>query len=321
MQVDVHEYNRILPLKQAVENKLLALPGVTGVDVGLKEVGDQATTVYAILVFVERKGMFRPEHRIPDQISGVPTDVIQATFVHQATPVTTVTAPAIDTKRYDPVQGGSCIMPARINNAYGSLGMIVLDATTRQQLWLSAYHVLCVDNTWNNPGVDTRVVQPAVAVGGNPATDTIGNVTRGKYGQIVVDWGYDLYVDCAVCTVTGRAASSNIVLLGTPKGAANATLNDLVQKYGATTELTWGSVVSTNFTIVVKGTTFYYQYRIGPAFSGGPAFSDGGDSGAVTVNSSQQAIGIVIAGDAVKKISAVNPMGQIIDALSITVPG
>jgi hypothetical protein len=321
MLIDVNQYYRILPIKQAVEQKLIALPGVTGVDVGLKRVGGEDTSVHAILVFVAHKGVFEPQHRIPERIEGVPTDVIEAVFTHDAAHEPVLTAPAVDAKRYDPCQGGAMISPARFNNMYGSLGMIVRDASTNQQLWLSCYHVLCVDANWNAQGVDKRIVQPSVSRGGNPATDTIGSIVNGKYGQIVVDWGYDLYVDCAVCDTGGRAASSNIVMLGTPKGPANAQINDLVTKYGATSELTYGSVNSTNLTVSIGGYWFYYQYRIVPAFAGGQTFAVAGDSGSVALDSSQRAIGLCMSANEAAKTTTVNPIGQIIDALNIVVPG
>ncbi len=320
MPIDINQYYRILPIKQAVEQKLIALPGVTGVDVGLKRVGGENTSVHAIIVFVAKKGVFEPQHRIPESIEGVPTDVIQAVFTDRVGRLPAPAAPAVDAKRYDPVQGGAMISPARFNNMYGSLGMIVRDVKTNEQLWLSCYHVMCVDATWNNPGVDKRIVQPAVGMGGNPATDTIGTLINGYYGQIVVNWGYDLYVDCAVCDIKGRAASSNIVMLGTPKGPAAATINDLVQKYGSSSELTWGNVVSTNFTFVTDGVWFYYQYRVDPPFPGSPVFFVGGDSGAPVIDSSGRAIGICKASDEATKIAGVNPIAQIQDALGVVVP-
>src|SRR5581483_1160793 len=213
MLIDVNQYYRILPIKQSIEPKLIALPGVTGVDVGLKRVGGEETPEHAILVFVAKKGVFEPQHQIPPRIEGIPTDVIEATFTHGVDVVPSPTTMAIDNKRYYPVQGGACAYPARYGG-YGSLGMIVRAAKTNERLWLSCYHVLCGTSTWNDPGVDRRVVQPSVTEGGDPALDTIGEVVNGAYGQIVVNWGYDLYVDCAVCSTTGRLASSDIVLLG-----------------------------------------------------------------------------------------------------------
>jgi hypothetical protein len=312
VQLDIHEVSRLLPLKAAVEQKLIALPGVTGVDIGFKETGGEKTPVYAIIVFVERKGVYDAEDEIPHLIQGVPTDVIEAKF-ELLTRAAAPEAVEIDSKRYDPVQGGASISPARFPNMYGSLGMIVRDASSLAQYWLSAYHVMCVDAGW--PSADTRIVQPAVVLGGNPATDTIGNIVRGTYGQVVVPWGYDLYVDAAVCSVSGRTPSTSIIRSGTPKGARNATINDLVHKYGATTEYRMGVIVSTNFTVSVNGTWFYYQYRTEPPFPGQPPLAEGGDSGAAVIDSDGYAIGLVMSGSG--KYNELNPIGQIFEALKV----
>jgi hypothetical protein len=313
---DPHEVDRILPIKREVERKLVTVPGVSGVDVGLKEVGGEQTPTHAILVFVRSKGEYAPEDEIPRTIEGVPTDVIEASFEELApTSVSATDAGTVDTVRYDPAQGGSCISPARLNDTYGTLGMLVKDAQTSAQLWLSAYHVMCVDSSW--PNVDKGIVQPALWAGGNPATDTIGTILRGTYGQVVVPWGYDLYVDAAVCDISGRAVSTSIVSQGTPKGARNASMGDLVAKYGATTHLTRGQIVSTNFTVETSGTTFYYQYRAGPPFPGQPPLAVGGDSGAPVLDSNGYAIGLIKAGDQVK-YTVINPIGQIFAALNLT---
>lgn len=70
-------------IKAEAERALLALPGVTGVDIGFKEVGGRKTDTWAIRVLVEKKKELEtipPEERIPEQIDGIPTDVIERSF-------------------------------------------------------------------------------------------------------------------------------------------------------------------------------------------------------------------------------------------------
>lgn len=58
------------------------LPGVTGVDIGLKIVNGKKTDVMAIRVYVDKKMEDVDENiKIPKEIRGVPTDVIQRKFV------------------------------------------------------------------------------------------------------------------------------------------------------------------------------------------------------------------------------------------------
>jgi hypothetical protein len=104
-QIDRQRYLEIVPLKMAVEDDLLGLPGVTGVDVGYKEVGGEQTDEMAIIVFVGRKGEFDEGDRIPSEIHGVKTDVVEATFrplVAHATPAHGPGGPEIDAKRTTP---------------------------------------------------------------------------------------------------------------------------------------------------------------------------------------------------------------------------
>jgi hypothetical protein len=73
--------DEIRRIKAEVEEELLKLPGVTGVDVGYKYVGGKKTDVVAIRVYVEEKKDVPEEDAVPKQIQGVPTDVIQRRFV------------------------------------------------------------------------------------------------------------------------------------------------------------------------------------------------------------------------------------------------
>lgn len=320
MQVDPLGFYRLVPVRDRFQADLLGIEGVTGVDVGLKEVGGVQQPTPAILVFVRRKGEYRAGQEIPPTIAGVPTDVIEAEFKLQGPPSGVATAPAalsIDNTRYDPCQGGACIAPARIQDWYGSLGMLVTDASSAAPLWLSAYHVLCVDSSWDQH--DRRVLQPAAHQDGTEPEDMIGEVVRGRYGPIDREWDVPLYVDAAVCDVSGRQASPNIVDLGQPRGARGAVLNGIVVKYGATTRRTEGKVVSTDFTVDIEGEIFNHQYRVERVLDGDGPLSMRGDSGAAVLDSERFAVGLVIAGDDVR-YSIVNPIEQITEALGITVP-
>ncbi|MFN2109708.1 MAG: hypothetical protein ACK2UI_08610 [Anaerolineae bacterium] len=70
-------------IKQEVEQALLKLPGVTGVDIGEKMVGGLPTGELAIRVYVAEKkptdAVPVPE-QIPAKIQDVPTDVIQRKY-------------------------------------------------------------------------------------------------------------------------------------------------------------------------------------------------------------------------------------------------
>lgn len=70
-------------IKEAIESKLLSLPGVVGVDIGQKIIGGNKTEILAIRVYVKRKLAKEdiPESElIPKDIQGVPSDVIERRF-------------------------------------------------------------------------------------------------------------------------------------------------------------------------------------------------------------------------------------------------
>lgn len=69
------------PIRDKYESLLLGLPGVHCVAMGSKKVGEAFTGQAAIVCFVEKKvdlASLAPEARIPRELDGVPTDVIQA---------------------------------------------------------------------------------------------------------------------------------------------------------------------------------------------------------------------------------------------------
>ena len=81
----IDELSEIRRIKEEVEAELLALPGITAVDIGVKYVGGKPTDVTAIRVYVRKKQDVPPEQTIPAEIQGVATDVIERTFVLHVT--------------------------------------------------------------------------------------------------------------------------------------------------------------------------------------------------------------------------------------------
>jgi hypothetical protein len=70
----------IVAIKRKHQQSLLLRPGVTGVDVGFKYIGGKRTEIVAIRVMVRVKGEFVEAGRVPQEIDGIPTDVIQREF-------------------------------------------------------------------------------------------------------------------------------------------------------------------------------------------------------------------------------------------------
>ncbi len=67
-------------IKERAEGELLRLPGVTGVSIGPKIVNGQETGQQAIRIYVSKKRGVPENEAIPNEIDGVPTDVIERVY-------------------------------------------------------------------------------------------------------------------------------------------------------------------------------------------------------------------------------------------------
>src|SRR5882757_4979794 len=96
--------------KESVEDDILKQPGITGIGVGHKWTGGKRTDQIAVQVFVKEKKTVPKPQAIPAEINGVPTDVIERTFVlHPALKKVLDLEPMADTSTYSPVKGGISI--------------------------------------------------------------------------------------------------------------------------------------------------------------------------------------------------------------------
>src|SRR5688500_9065412 len=102
----------LLRFKDAVEARLLAIPGARSADTGFNEAGGKSTDEIVLRVYVMDKrpiGEVPPSERIPAVIAGIPTDVVVWTH-HQEID---------DTARYRPLRGG-----IQITNGVGGNGTL-----------------------------------------------------------------------------------------------------------------------------------------------------------------------------------------------------
>lgn len=291
------ELQEIVSAKQTVEDHWLRQPGVTAVDVGYKYVGGQRTNEISIRVHVaEKKADVPADQRVPAEISGVPTDVIERTYeLHQMSnrmKVDEIT-PMADTTTYDPIKGGISIGPCRSVGGYvfaGTLGAIVKDNSNGNPLLLSNFHVMCVDNGWH---VGDDQVQPSRVDTGACPGGTVGQIVRATLSS---------HVDAAVCSLSGRGYACEIVDIGAVNGTATATLGMAVRKRGRTTGLTFGSVDSISLSVNIDYGdglgihTLTDQIGLTPDTSHNPKFGDHGDSGSVVVDGSGNVVGLYFAG-------------------------
>jgi hypothetical protein len=93
------ELENVTRARDAAAERLMRIPGVTGVGVGHKVVDGERTDTIAIVIYVSHK-RDEPEEPIPPEIDGVPTDVQERTFVlHEADSRERETEPKRETER------------------------------------------------------------------------------------------------------------------------------------------------------------------------------------------------------------------------------
>ncbi|MGH1564690.1 hypothetical protein [Mumia sp. DW29H23] len=274
----------ILPIKRAAEDELLSRPGVTGVDIGYKYVDGERTDEIVIRVHVAEKRDVPEGERIPAEIEGIPTDVIERRY-----------EPLEDLSWYNPLKGGISVGPAAFVNGFysGTLGAIVVDNVTGDGMVLSNYHVLCVNEGWRDGGHSKEIDQPSV--NDNPITyRPIATVKRGLLNG---------EVDAAVARLDGLLSGyvCEVQDVGVLTGTADSPLRLKVRKRGRTTGLTYGIVdgADAKFTINygngVGPVEFQHQITV-HGVSPTTTFAGPGDSGSVVVDEYDRVVGLLFGG-------------------------
>lgn len=308
--------DELIAIKRQVEQEYLARPGVSGIDVGFKEVGGVQTDQIAIRVHVdEKKARVPAGEKVPKEIDGVVTDVLERRYQLQVvSEPLDVGLQTADTTHYPTLQGGISMGPSRAVGGFifaGTLGAIVVDNASNQHAALTNFHVACVDSTW---AVGDRMVQPSRIDTGVVPGDEFGAITRAVLSG---------HVDGAVVSIdAGRANSAEVAEIGTVKGTKPATLGMAVRKRGRTTGLTYGSVdglaLSVNVDygdgIGVKQLTD--QVSITADTTKNPMFSDHGDSGSVIVDASGYVVGLLFAGAGAGTVA--NPIASVLSELNVS---
>jgi hypothetical protein len=303
--------------KADAEQELLKLPGVNAVDVGYKYVNGEKTDEIAIRVHVSKKKRGLAENeKIPDEINGIKTDVIEGTYDAQTATkemVLDVDTQA-DTVKYRPLQGGISIGPNRAvgGSIYaGTLGCFVRDNATGKTLMLSNFHVMCIDNTWHAGDV---MNQPSLIDTGTSA-DAVGTLNRAVLST---------HVDGAVANINASISyKSTLPGIGNINGTSTAVLGAAVRKRGRTTLLTYGNIDGLNGTVNVNygaalGTrTFTNQIFIKANTSKNPLFSDHGDSGSAIVDANNRVVALLFAGSGTRTIA--NPIAFVQAELNVTI--
>lgn len=324
-----HARAQIRGVKETAEADLLAKKNVIGVDIADKVTDGKNTGQLSIVVFVEDKqptSKLSAADRVPKEIDGVPTDVQQMTVELQGPSMQLVddVTPQVDTTTYAVLHGGISMGPLRsvyltppdVTSAgyyifAGTLGAMVRDRGNGATMALTNFHVACVNNTWS---VGDRMVQPSLLDGGS-SSNQFGSLTRATLSDDV---------DGSVVTVdTGRSTTPSVQDIGDVAGHTAATVGAAVRKRGRTTELTYGTVISTDFTVTINygsdvgSRTLHHQIRVQTDTSRSARFSDHGDSGSVVMDNNRMVVGLLFAGSSDGQWTFANPIQSVLDELNV----
>jgi hypothetical protein len=321
---------QIRPVKERIEDELLSIPGVTGVDINYKQTQGQKTDRLAIVVSVAEKKpkeVLKPEEVIPPEIDGVPTDVVEKQIVLQvaAEAIRVEGELQVDGSAYATLQGGISMGPCRAvflsppdvpSAGYyifvGTLGAIVKDRTSGAMMALTNFHVACVDSGWT---VGDTMAQPARNDGGACPAQKFGAIVRAVLSE---------QVDGSVLSIDpGKTSACKIVEIGDVKGKNTAAIGMAVRKRGRTTGLTYGNVTSVDFTVSVPygdGLGVHvlkHQIRVEVDTTKSTQFGDHGDSGSVVVDANNKVVGLHFAGNTSGTAGFANPIQSVLDELDV----
>ena len=258
------------------------IKGVHGTSRGKKITDGKVTDVNAIRVWVEKKkdkNKLTKKERIPEQINGVPTDVIELGEVWA-----TGRMPKIQTKsqsiteKYRPVPGGTSICEST-----GTAGTMMVPGKRRGvKSALTNTHVAC--KSMRKDLKDQRplyILQPAPYDGGQYIGDKIGDTTSA----VIVPEGYTAFNDVAAFDNLDAWTPEMHQLFKDYTGGYNMAVGvgimevgDMVFKVGRTTELTEMQVVDLDAPANVNygGSDGVIPHKACIVFTAGSA---GGDSG------------------------------------------
>lgn len=293
-RIELHD--RYVAKLEGVRQSLMArFPEVLSVDLGLKRSHDKLTEQLSWRIFVKEKKRdadLAPEHRLPREIEGLPTDV------HTREVGAFDVDPIPDESSYSSLIGGIQISSSIGGGTLGCFVNVVGDP----KVYLMSNHHVLVGYEGSLGGL---VGQPGMACDlcCCKCCD-VATVSAGSGMAVTPPVGVPNTVDAAIAVLKGQNPgdttitpyTNSIVDIGPIFGSATAVFGDTVRKRGRTTLLTQGTVVSTTYsdTIPLDDThsaVFTDCVHIDP-LAPTTKWRGKGDSGAAVVNSLGQVIGL-----------------------------
>ncbi|MGD9702227.1 MAG: hypothetical protein AB7Q42_13635 [Acidimicrobiia bacterium] len=259
------EQNRLLAGYESVRARLMQIPGVVEVGVGLRcrDGAIEEEAVYVVSVVEKLPPDQVPDGElVPPTIDGVPTDV----EVFHEPRLLLGFGDEDDTKNYATKVGGISIS-ADGAGGRGTLGCFCRDNTNNTVVMLSNHHVLMARSAEAGSGV------------GQPEHESSCCCTCNEIGKVVRG---DKNIDGAIATINAdvpffpkvrriKRSDGTVEEEGLINGVADPVMNQIVWKVGKKTGLTRGRI---------SKVTPRFEVSVEAAFT---RFADKGDSGSVVV--------------------------------------
>lgn len=300
---DLEASSAIAEAQEKHQAELLRLENVVGVADSFKITKNQPQDQRSLTVLVREKkaaNKLSKANRVPAEIDGVPTDVVEVGDLHALVFNTRVrpALPGFSIGHHNITAGTFGCLVRDIRRCCCELendswGKPIREDCENDYLILSNNHVLA---DVNQAQLGDLILQPGPFDGGVFPADGVAELER--FEPIVFGMsGYNV-VDCAVARPTHtRNAVASIIGLVMPTGINQAFAGSRVVKAGRTTQVTTGTIIAVNATVLVNfGAAGVVEFRNQILTT---AMAAGGDSGSLLMDANLNAIGLLFAGSAI----------------------
>jgi hypothetical protein len=325
---------QIVDVKKHHAKNLLARRNVVACGVGYKIRDGEQTDELSLIVSVTHKvhpSALSAEDMVPPQLDGVRTDVMELGVLR---------AHQTPTDRWRPVVPPG-VSVGHYQISAGTFGCLVRRGD--EVFMLSNNHVLADINRAER---GDPILQPGPADGGG-----MGDQVAALDDFVPLDFGEE-EPDCPLAGTLAEALNwlakalgsshrlqavrstpgmnlvdaalarpispdilgKEILYIGTPKGAATATLGTRVKKTGRTTGFTTGSITQIDATVRIDyyGPTALFEGQLIAS-----PMSQPGDSGSAVLDNDDNVVGLLFAGSDLSTV--INPIQFVLDALNVEI--
>lgn len=307
------EVARLAAIQRQYEDRLMDLPGVLGIGVGL----DREKRQLAFLVVVETDAA-TPD--VPREIGGVPVMIERHDPDVPLHGAPGCAQPCHANQLPLPVEMGNSAFTSNFCSAC-TLGFVACDLETRRRVYVTNAH--CSTDAAGCVAA-APIGTPNAHVGPLDANCAVASIVGQTSGQVGPNCAARALSTIDAAKVDSAATQTRVAIrdIGVPGGAPGTVLvGDLVQKSGRTTGWTQGTVAALNYTALVGpyaccgNATFPNQIRVN-AMGAGP-FIQGGDSGSALLNMDDEIVGLLFSGPASGSAGNANPIGAVLAGLGV----